>query len=138
MKKGKKILSLLRDELLYTNSQIESRAKNREKLILEAGILNALLKDNIWRTFSDGGELQWIKNPEVLSSLSEAYYFVGAIKYLSDKYYDSVQFATEQSSSLRVNEILSTLEEAIMFSGDHIGEALQAIDKEIGVYKRKD
>lgn len=130
--KKTKILSMLRSELYHNLHRIDYKEKDKEKLKRESGVINALLKDNMWRAFSDGGELQWVKNLEVLSSLSEAYYFIGAIKYLSNKYYDSIQFATEESSRFRINEILSTLEEALDAAFDPISYAIDLIDREIG------
>jgi hypothetical protein len=39
----------------------------------------AYLKDEMWRAFSDGGELSWLRNLDMLGSLSDSYFNVRAI-----------------------------------------------------------
>ena len=58
----KKILSLLREELLINLTQLSGWEKNDNKRI-EVNIIGPFLRNESWKAFSDGGELQWIKNP---------------------------------------------------------------------------
>lgn len=70
--------------------------------------IGAKMSDEIWNAFSDGGELEWIKEPWVLGELAAAYAEVKLIKYLSDKY---LNFETMPTSTAKV--VLDDLTSAI-------------------------
>ncbi len=95
--KRKKILSLLKTELEYDQGHV-SDWLTAQSPRAQTGILAGLLKDELWRAFSDGGELQWIKDISILDELSSAYDLVRAIRYLAEKHFDSVQFLTRGNS----------------------------------------
>jgi len=60
----KKILRLLFNELLGNLTQLSAFQKSQIKY-REALTLSALLRNESWRAFSDGGELEWIKDPQL-------------------------------------------------------------------------
>src|SRR5687767_14912395 len=83
--KNAKILQVLSVELNENRLKISmwnEAGKDDESMTT----MGALLSDEIWNTFSDGGELQWIKDPFLLSELAFTYAEIKRIKYLSDKY----------------------------------------------------
>jgi hypothetical protein len=128
----KKILSMLRNELMWNVSEINIRVKDEDKLKTESGIIASMLKDHMWKAFSDGGELQWIKNLVILGYLSESYYFIGGIKYLADKYYDSVQFSSKDASPRLSRDVYDTLWEAMSVGTNPMYESIDLINREIG------
>lgn len=127
-----KILSMLRAELMWNVREISIRVNDEDKLKTESGIIVSMLKDHMWRAFSDGGELQWIKNLGMLGYLSESYYFIGAIKYLADKYYDSVQFSSEDASPRLSKDVYNTLWEAMSVGIAPMDKSIELINSEIG------
>jgi len=74
-KKKKKILNLLRMELEHNKSEIYDKRGSLGNVapIIE---LSSRLKEESWRAFSDGGELKWIKDLELLDTISRAYYTI--------------------------------------------------------------
>jgi hypothetical protein len=44
------------------------------------------ISDESWRAFADGGELQWLKEPNLLTKLSRPYAQIKTVKYIADKY----------------------------------------------------
>ena len=45
------------------------------------------LSDDVWAALSDSGELQYIKDPQLLSDISNAYTSIRKLKGLAEKYY---------------------------------------------------
>ncbi len=78
------------DVLLNLNLEL---AENRRDLRecdgtdFQVGILNANLRVETWDVYSRSGELNWIDNPILLKSISDAYYLIKSIMYLSDRYF---------------------------------------------------
>jgi len=68
VKHKKKILSVLKVELTE-NDQILTRWVESGKDKLGVIVVNVRLKDELWSTFSDGGELEWIKDTQLLVHL---------------------------------------------------------------------
>jgi hypothetical protein len=56
-----------------------------DETIIELATLGPTLKDELWSTFSDGGELQWVKRPAVIGAFAQIYGEIKTIKYLADK-----------------------------------------------------
>jgi hypothetical protein len=69
----KKILQLLHNELtlnLFNLNKWKEGKSNFDEIVM----LEGKFKDESWRAFSDGGELEWIKDPQLLDIISNAYY----------------------------------------------------------------
>lgn len=85
-----KILALLKKEL-DTNVKLlaDWDYSNQGKLPddFNRSRLSLFLRDEVWYAFSDGGELRWIKDPQVLDQLAFAYFQVGVIKKLSERFF---------------------------------------------------
>ena len=86
-----KILVAIRTEL---NLNLELLASRREKIDTQDQRIVQLppLKDELWNAFSDGGELQWIKDVELLNALSSAYHDVRTVKFLEEQYFESLHY----------------------------------------------
>lgn len=86
--KKKKILRLLREEI--NENWIIIQIWLDDKLVTDMVFSLSLdLKVELWKSFSDGGELKWIKDTELLADLSDAYFITQSIKNAADKYFQS-------------------------------------------------
>jgi hypothetical protein len=116
----KKILRLLLNELLTNVTHLsgfqKSQIKHREALTL-----SALLRNESWKAFSDGGELEWIKDPMLLDDLSEAYFAIRSVMNLSDKYCQVSMQETNAMSFWTGSNLASTIEFGVQY-------ALEALD----------
>ncbi|MBC8552418.1 MAG: hypothetical protein ISR58_13170 [Anaerolineales bacterium] len=81
-----KIISLLSQELFVSYNQLVAYKNNTDKEAVLI-ILSGFLSDESWRAFSDGGELEWVKDPQLLSDLSWAYGSIQTLKYVLEKHY---------------------------------------------------
>jgi hypothetical protein len=100
IEKRTKIFESLGEELKGNNDLIYdwlNSGKDNWKLTT----IGVKMGDEIWNAFSDGGELQWIKEPWPLRDLANAYGDIKRIKYLSDKY---LNFNSMDSSTVKVIE----------------------------------
>lgn len=122
-----KILRLLREELLVDLTQLSGWQKSKIRDI-EVLTLSGMLKVESWKAFSDGGELEWIKDPDLLSKLSWAYSSIQIVIYVSEKYF-SLGFLGETRGDKRqlVNYLQAMLEKGVEDSCSYITEALKAI-----------
>lgn len=82
------ILRLLRAEIQLNLDNMVERAPTpgigpREHII-------PFLRRSVWDALSDGGELRWVDDPELLGSLSNAYHWIGTNAYLERKHYEAV------------------------------------------------
>ena len=84
-----KIIELLREELFVNLNHLISYAKNTDKDAILL-VLSGFLKDESWRAFSEGGELEWIKDPKLLSDISWAYSSIQTVKYILEKHYSLI------------------------------------------------
>ena len=78
-----KILVSLKDELEDNLKGL----KGWDESDYEKGTLSARLKTESWKAFSEGGELQWVEDPNILFFLSEAYAAIKAVQNISEKYF---------------------------------------------------
>ena len=86
----KNIVTIVRNELLFNKGLLTDRQpneKNSDRIVTTEN-----LKDESWNSLSDGGELKYINDPELLDIISKAYYYIRIIKYLEDKYFEVVHF----------------------------------------------
>ncbi len=130
-KKKKKILSLLRVELKHNESEI----KERRGLISEGDHIlemSSRLKVESWRAFSDGGELEWIKDLELLDTISNAYYEIRSLRYISDKVAEyKVGIVNPQYFSQYKSHLISFVTFAIHNTDEIFKEVFPLIDKHL-------
>jgi hypothetical protein len=80
-KKSLKILSLLKIEIDENIDKLKSRIKE-ENGIKKRVVIFPALKNDLWRAFSDGGELQWIKDVDLLDAISSSYHSTSQVIFL--------------------------------------------------------
>ena len=85
-----KILALLRTELIYNREQLGVRQAGEGKP--KRQVLLPGLKDELWHAFSDGGELQWIQDLDLLDAIASAYHRIRTIIYLEERFFEAAHF----------------------------------------------
>ena len=93
------------------------------------------LKSLIWTAFSDGGELHYVNNPEVLAALANAYENIRncamlEIKFLEAIHWPGAQFRQTKSPQDFILEYLEQDDPALI---DSMERALQAIELEVNL-----
>jgi hypothetical protein len=125
-KRRKRILGLLHKEISYNKKEMTKRAETTpgERLVLMPG-----LKDGLWRAFSDGGELQWVQDPDLLDVVSSAYYYVKALIYLENRFFEAAHFPGMQIHEDKYPQdyILDYLRVIDPIALGEIDQALQAL-----------
>lgn len=99
--KKKKILDILSSELNQTVVDIislEYSLGENENIVP----LAFTMSDEVWRALSDGGELQWIKDPELLLQLASVYAKIKYLKILSQQFMDAAIYKNDVDKGLRV------------------------------------
>lgn len=84
-----KILILIKGELEVNRQILETlveEQKTKPRTIVITG-----LKDALWTALSNSGDLQWVDELDLLSSISYSYYFIRALIHL-EKQYDDPNF----------------------------------------------
>jgi hypothetical protein len=126
----RKILSLLKEELLINLTQISAWNKNPNKHI-ETNVIGPFLRNESWKAFSDGGELKWIKNPILLSELARAYSHIRTLQELSERYINLFYIAHDENTrTTAIKLIWEMIEKEIIETIEMINLALLAISKE--------
>jgi hypothetical protein len=138
----KKILRLLKHELFMNLGKLSRWKKDENKIIIASELL-IFLKTEYWNAFSDGGELQWIKDPVLLSEIAEAYNFIRMISNTANEYANFVQTqyvasTGDTSSHIKANyrnpsteaisSLWSLLEEGVENTKFEISKALKSIE----------
>ena len=110
VERARRVLRLLRDELLY-----DSNALSR----IDDNIMTtfAQLKIESWQAFSDGGELRAIDDPELLASISSAYALIGQFTFLYSHFFQMKFFppggGNSETSRILVNYTLRAKQDAL-------------------------
>lgn len=120
----KKILSSLYNELEYCKLELD-RLIDEEVIKTESGTLSSVLRNEIWNAYSDGGELEWIRDVSLLAQIADSYYSIRAISSLADKYYDSVIYS--EGETPRIHEVVNMLISAIEYGRDSVSKTMELI-----------
>ena len=124
-----KILSLLREELLVNLTQLSGWQKeNDDRRQREMFVLGGFLRDESWRSFSDGGELQWLRDPTLLSELSWAYGSIKTVSYLLEKYDSAGHLERGLYTAKTLSYINDMLEKGVAEACESIEKALSVIN----------
>lgn len=92
-----KILELVKKELNFNHGLISKNWVGKDP-IERGSFIGGNLKDELWNAFSDGGELEWIDNVELLDKIANAYYYIKQLSLLSQKMF-SASLITPRSLS---------------------------------------
>jgi len=121
-----KILNSLYNELDYCKIELV-RWVDQDLIRTESGTISSVLRNEIWNAYSDGGELEWIKDVGLLAQIADSYYSIRAVSDLADRYYDSV--LDSEMLTPRITEVFSTLLSAIEYSTDSVNKTMYVIKK---------
>ncbi|MBI5839507.1 MAG: hypothetical protein HZB19_05340 [Chloroflexi bacterium] len=124
----KKILKQLFNELVLNLTHLSGFQKSQTRY-KEALVLSALLRNESWKAFSDGGELEWIKDPSLLYNISEAYYAIRSVMSLSDKYCQVSMLETNPMSFWTSSNLASTIEYGVQYAIESLDLAFKEIKK---------
>ena len=120
-----KVLSLLQGELRHNRDMLVNRVKMREK-----GHFVPIhrLKTTTWSTFSDGGELQWVRDLDLLEIMSTAYYYVYELTRIENLFMEVHYSATDWSRRRDArSEVDLTIDPTIATALEKTEQALQNI-----------
>ena len=108
LERKRKVLTVLKNELFADKLIIDEAGKYQ---VNEGFILPLLLRTETWKAFSDGGDLQWIKDPELLGTLSETYHEISSLARLSNERFDIAYFSPHHHAAVanKLNTEYSTL-----------------------------
>jgi len=81
-----KILNMTKNELSFNRDILVDFVNDQGQ---QPGTIYVTgMKDVLWSALSDGGELQWIDDLDLLNKLADAYYHVRALIFLERLYFD--------------------------------------------------
>jgi hypothetical protein len=86
---GKILLRIGRE--VTANLRVIKRWKKGGSDSLQLATIGAWMSDQVWNSFSDGGELHWIKDHLVSASLAETYAPIKPLRALSEAYLSNLQ-----------------------------------------------
>lgn len=127
IERKRKILRLLKHELLMNFGAL-SHWKKRAESIYNASELHVFLKTEYWKAFSDGGELQWIKDPTLLSKIAEAYNFIRMVTEAANQYINLQQTTYVGITSDVLLHMWELLDEGAENAKYEISKALKSIE----------
>ena len=144
--KKKKILTSLLNELDDCKHELE-RMDNKTVLSSELYLLSSRLRNELWKTYSDGGELQWIKDIHLLGQIADSYYSIRAIMELSDKYYNAfrdvppgaitmTKTAIIQEAQNMIDSGLQTIKKTMDEINQQLSESQNRLSKYLSSYKK--
>lgn len=125
----KKILKQLFNELVVNLTHLSAFQESQTRY-KEALILSALLRNESWKAFSDGGELEWIKDPSLLYKISDAYYYIRSATDLSDKYCQASMHETNPMSFWTSSNLATTIEYVVPHAIKALDLAFEEIKKQ--------
>jgi hypothetical protein len=123
-----KILKLIRTELEYNLDQLRASKTETNGVPKRVVFLNGL-KDELWNAFSDGGELQWIKDLQSMHMISYAYHYIRRVIYL-EKLYMEIKRPRNWANA-PAEELVGHLLEIDPVVIEAIEQALEEIDKKL-------
>ena len=127
-----KILSLIRSELQANRRDLIIRSKDVATGGKREVHVNTL-REEMWSAFSDGGELHYVNNPELLALIAGAYYEIRTTIHLERQYMEAIHFPgmrirQEKYPQDFFLEYLTSTDPTVL---DAIGRAVAKIDLEI-------
>jgi hypothetical protein len=125
--KKKKIIFVLWQDIYHIETNIQ-RWTGEYRDVDEILRLAASMSDESWRAFSDGGELQWIKNPWTLIEVAGTYAKINHARYLAYRLFEMAVVNSNRSDSA-VRNLLATLNASVKDSLKTIEETKESLSK---------
>jgi len=98
---AERMLALLGRELDHNLAAIDNW-RNSPTRYDDTATLVASRKDELWRAISDGGELQWLRDLDVLDSFSPVYLRVRSVREIATRHFDALRSLGEASRPARI------------------------------------
>lgn len=132
--KVKKMLPLIRDELQANKNVLNSWTNNLADGagILTIGIVATSLEDSLWKVFSDGGELEWIDDVNLLFILAYPYSTIQSIKNAALNYLSYVESSPPNERQTASEEVSSLFADQLENLDTYIEATIKHIDKLLG------
>ena len=126
----KKILSALRKSLGENKDGLEKWTK---EIICGESAQLSFVNDELWRTFADGGELEWIKDPNLMKVLSDAHFAIRQSNSASEIFLTLLLYSNvnKQFDKTEVIEQLKGLEGMVEGAIKFVDEAIEQVDKNL-------
>ena len=124
-----KILTLLEEEISENFALLKLWDQWPESFIVRSLNLLARIKVKHWNAFSDGGELQWIQNPDLLGQIADAYHNLIMLKELCDKLFLVLPMNAIEGSEGVISELKSLIESEIEKTISVSEGTMRAIDQ---------
>jgi hypothetical protein len=123
-----RVLGLIGKELQFNERLIAARTEENNG-VKERGVGLPMLKHDVWEAFSDGGELQYVQDPDLLGAIAQAYFHIRNLEFLEERYFDLVHYPGLRTGNT-APVIIGYLEKIDPPSLEAIGAAMLAIRKE--------
>jgi hypothetical protein len=124
-----KILTLLEEELLGNMDVLAEWKQNPKDHLVQSLNLWVSIKVKHWNAFSDGGELQWIQNPRLLSEIADAYNRLIVLKELCNQYFLLQPLGSGEQSRVAINAIIELMDRVVLAAIKDSQEAISAINR---------
>jgi hypothetical protein len=119
-----KILTLLKLEL-------ESNLESIDHFNKDLANFHYPVATESWHAFSDGGELQWINDPEVVFGLSSVYSQINDYRFLLEKYFDAFFFPGSMGNLNNKETLLRSVIKSRDASIPHVRATIKLLDERI-------
>jgi hypothetical protein len=119
----RKILLSLSTEIEKNQALIEEwMHKGEEEKEKDMHKFSSIMHIECWIAFSDGGELQWIKDPLLIDALAETYYWIRIAKEAGEQYFRTKLelFPTRNLYPLGDNIYVPAMEKLVKITRDQI------------------
>ena len=124
----KVILRELLKELMMNFGGL-ARLELEPNYLVKTARLEWRLKTQFWDTFSDSGDLKWIKNPELLSAIAEAYNFINMMQALSNRYIELLHLSKFDENLEAIDFVTEVLDQGILNTRQEISKATDSIQQ---------
>jgi len=124
-----KILSTIWKELDRNRLQLEHWSRlNPINKHNEIWSLCIRLREESWNVFSQGGEMEWIKNRDLLYAISESYFASKRVKQIAEKYYDMATKNLTTTSSDNLKRLFQALIKSVDYASKSSIHSMQLIE----------
>ncbi len=128
-----KIVDLLESELQVNLFQLGAN-KSPSESGMSRVIFVSGFKDELWKVFSEGGEIEWIKDIEILDSLATSYHYIARLKFLENLYFE-IDHQPTNVTDLRTPSSLKELTQNLGDLDGHTTTSLENTVKKLREYR---
>ena len=120
-----KIIPILQEELLVNLGHLSGWQKSNSQK-LEVVYTSIFLEDSAWSAFSDSGDLEFIKDVEILKKISHAYNTVRTVKELSERYMELIHLPDMKERELLQTPVAYLISKGIDTAIEDISTAIKS------------